>query len=75
MLAGILDDTEPGQNDVVIGDLNGDRIVNSLDYVLMRRYLLNIDVDIFHRGADLNDDNMINSLDYVLLRRILLNID
>lgn len=73
VLAGILDDTEPGQDDVIIGDLNGDKITNSLDYVLMRRYLLNTGLNIVQKAADLNGDKIINSLDYVLLRRTLLN--
>ncbi|MGB4492561.1 MAG: dockerin type I domain-containing protein [Halanaerobiales bacterium] len=59
--------------EVIPGDLNGDQLVDSLDYVLMRRYLLNTGLNIVQKAADLNGDKIINSLDYVLLRRTLLN--
>lgn len=61
-----------------IGDVNGDLVVNSTDYTLMRRYLLNI-IDDFPVeddmwAADVNGDGNINSTDYTLMRRFLLRI-
>ncbi|TYQ16722.1 UNVERIFIED_CONTAM: dockerin type I repeat protein [Acetivibrio alkalicellulosi] len=62
--------------DHILGDLNGDGIINSIDYVLMKRYILEIDTDIpaGNSSADLNGDGQINSSDYILLRRYILNI-
>ena len=54
------------------GDLNGDELINSLDYILLRRFLLAFDVEILENSADLNEDGSVNSLDYVLLRRLIL---
>ncbi len=54
------------------GDLNGDELINSLDYILLRRLLLDFAVEIVEGSADLNGDGSVNSLDYVLLRRIIL---
>lgn len=78
VLAGILDESDPNNNDdqVVAGDASGDSVVNSVDYVLLRRYLLGIvsefDYEYGEIAADINEDGTINSVDYVLLRRMLL---
>lgn len=61
---------------VVIGDLSGDGSVNSKDYSLMKRYLLNV-IDAFPVNdtlgvADLNGDGLINSKDLSLMKRYLL---
>ena len=66
---------EEAPNPEIKGDLNGDKTVNSVDYVLMRRNLLGITVDISNTAADINEDGGVNSVDYVLLRRILLGIN
>ena len=60
--------------DIKAGDLNGDDSINSIDYTLMRRYLLSLNPDISLEAADLNGDNSINSIDYTLIRRYLLGI-
>ncbi|TYQ15029.1 UNVERIFIED_CONTAM: FOG: PKD repeat [Acetivibrio alkalicellulosi] len=67
----ILDSNDEG---ILFGDLNGDGKVNSVDYVLLRRYLLEITTDINLLAADLNGDNLIDSTDYTILRRYLLEI-
>ncbi|TYQ18235.1 UNVERIFIED_CONTAM: dockerin type I repeat protein [Acetivibrio alkalicellulosi] len=59
------------------GDLNGDGKINSIDLVLLRRYVLEI-IDDFPVGnpfvyADLNGDGKVDSSDYILLRRYILN--
>ncbi|TYQ13135.1 UNVERIFIED_CONTAM: glucuronoarabinoxylan endo-1,4-beta-xylanase [Acetivibrio alkalicellulosi] len=61
----------------IYGDLNGDGKVDSTDYILLRRYILNI-IDEFPVGtlkvADLNGDDKINSTDAILMRRYILGI-
>ncbi|TYQ15815.1 UNVERIFIED_CONTAM: dockerin type I repeat protein [Acetivibrio alkalicellulosi] len=61
----------------ILGDLNGDGVINSKDYVLLKRYILEIidelpvnDISV----ADLNGDGKIDSVDYTLLRRYILEI-
>ncbi|TYQ13248.1 UNVERIFIED_CONTAM: dockerin type I repeat protein [Acetivibrio alkalicellulosi] len=62
----------------LIGDLNNDGKVDSTDYILMRRYLLEIisDLPVPDKiwSADLNDDGKIDSTDAILMRRFLLEI-
>ncbi|TYQ15398.1 UNVERIFIED_CONTAM: hypothetical protein Cloal_1845 [Acetivibrio alkalicellulosi] len=64
----------PSLDPILYGDLNGDGKINSIDYVLLRRYLLEI-IDSFPvaiEAADLNGDGKVNSTDLVILRRYLL---
>ncbi|NLD50452.1 MAG: carbohydrate-binding protein, partial [Clostridiaceae bacterium] len=60
------------------GDLNGDGNVNSTDYSLAKRYLLEIISEFpISNGetiGDLNGDGKINSTDYSLLKRYILGI-
>ena len=64
--------------DILYGDLNGDNIVNSLDCVLLGRFLLEIINDFPNlngiNAADLNKDGIINSVDYTLLSRYVLGV-
>ena len=56
------------------GDVNMDGKVNSLDYVMVRKYIMktgDLSVD-QKKYADVNSDNTINSLDYVLIRKIIM---
>ncbi|RCX09290.1 glucuronoarabinoxylan endo-1,4-beta-xylanase [Anaerobacterium chartisolvens] len=60
------------------GDLNGDGNIDSIDYSLMKRYILEL-IDEFPvedsiYAGDLNGDGSINSADYSLLRRYLLEL-
>lgn len=60
----------------IIGDLNSDSLINSIDFALMRKYLLGM-IDDFPTEndmfvADINNDNSINSIDFALLRMYLL---
>ncbi|TYQ16905.1 UNVERIFIED_CONTAM: serpin B [Acetivibrio alkalicellulosi] len=63
---------------VTYGDLNQDGVVNSTDYILLRRYVLGVidefPSEIAEIAADLNGDGVINSTDCVLLRRYILNM-
>ncbi|MDQ2085597.1 dockerin type I repeat-containing protein [Herbivorax sp. ANBcel31] len=57
----------------IIGDLNGDGVVDSTDATLMQRYILGmLDYDI--EGADINGDGEVDSTDYTLLKRYILEL-
>ena len=58
-------------NNTIIGDINGDTIVNVLDVVVLVNLVLNgSDYD---ENSDLNLDGILNVLDIVLLVNIILN--
>lgn len=67
----------PGASDILIGDVNGDGVVDSLDSLTLSRYFANwpdysadkIDMD----AADVNCDGVVNQLDRVILSRHLAN--
>ncbi|HOA97377.1 MAG TPA: dockerin type I repeat-containing protein [Acetivibrio saccincola] len=63
---------------MLYGDLNGDNTVDSLDCVLLGRYLLEIINEFPNLNgintADLNRDGIINTLDYALLNRYVLGV-
>lgn len=61
-----------GELEVEAGDLNGDGTVNSLDGLLLMRYLNDWDVTVSNPQAmDVNADGEVNSLDGLLLMRYL----
>lgn len=61
-----------------VGDLNGDNDVNSIDYALMRSFLLGtiddfpIEDDLW--SADTSGDGEINSIDFGLMRKFILGM-
>jgi arabinoxylan arabinofuranohydrolase len=55
-----------------LGDVNSDGQVNSVDYALLKRYLLGNLSNINLKNSDMNSDGNINSIDSAALRRILL---
>ena len=58
------------------GDLNGDGFIDSIDSVLLLRYLVGIkDPGIIEEAADFNQDGEVDTLDSVLLLRYLVGID
>lgn len=67
----------PGASDILIGDVNGDGDIDSLDSLTLSRYFANwpdysadkIDMD----AADVNCDGVVNQLDRVILSRHLAN--
>jgi hypothetical protein len=60
---------------VVYGDLNEDGIINSTDYMLLGRIVLEIPVEnVNMEAADINGDDIINSTDSVILSRYILEI-
>lgn len=64
----------PTLHKVMIGDVNGDIQINSLDLAYLRLYLLGIkkDMESEMKGADMNGDNLVNSIDFAYLRKYLL---
>lgn len=61
-----------GVEPVKKGDLNDDKLVNSVDQALMKRYLTGTTTSINKGNADINNDGIINSIDAALLKRALL---
>ncbi|NLL07336.1 MAG: GDSL family lipase [Clostridiaceae bacterium] len=64
-------------SNLIKGDVNGDREVNSLDFGYLRKYLLGIDSLPFAEAyitADMNNDGEVNSLDFGSLRLKLLGL-
>lgn len=61
--------------EVMYGDLNGDKRVNSTDLTMLNRYLLKVihQFNTSEEAADLNRDGRINSTDVTILKRYLLN--
>lgn len=63
--------------DVIIGDVNGDGSVNTLDRIALARYLANwegyTDETIDMLAADINCDGSVNTLDRIALARHLAN--
>ncbi|TYQ15553.1 UNVERIFIED_CONTAM: dockerin type I repeat protein [Acetivibrio alkalicellulosi] len=74
-----LEITNGGITQFMVGDLNNDKLVNSTDYVILKRYILEIIDDIPVSNlldvADLNSDGKIDLEDLVALKRYILKID
>ncbi len=58
----------------VIGDINGDGKVNSIDYTLMKNAILEGTSDLDLKIWDLNGDSKINSIDLIAIKKIILDI-
>ena len=56
---------------VLPGDANGDEVVNILDLVRLRKYLINSATPINEANADLDSDGSVALRDLVLLRKLL----
>nr|WP_242987747.1 glycosyl hydrolase family 8 [Anaerobacterium chartisolvens] len=63
----------PDPNPGVKGDVNKDSQVNSVDFALVKRYILGYEDGIDLSAADMNSDGIVNSSDLVLLKMVLLN--
>ncbi|HEX3030016.1 MAG TPA: dockerin type I repeat-containing protein [Clostridia bacterium] len=61
---------------IVVGDVNGDGVIDSLDYALIKAYLLKIITSLPNpeglRIGDLNGDGALDALDLNLMRQFLL---
>ena len=58
----------------LVGDVNDDGEINSLDFALLKKFLLTQDTTLIRdlRLADVNGDASVNALDYVLIKMYLL---
>ena len=63
-------------NDIILGDINQDSIVNILDVVLLINFILSFEnpSDNQFLSSDINADGIINILDVVSIINIILNI-
>ena len=68
----------PLEPDPVIGDLDGDDKFTSIDFMLLKRYLLDIDVDVpmdyWLEAGDVDGDGQLNSIDFILFKKRLLDL-
>jgi len=68
----------PATVDYVYGDLNGDKLANSIDFGLLRNYLLGFSskfpYDDGIKAADVNCNGSVDSIDFAILRSYLLGI-
>ena len=57
----------------ILGDISGNREVNVMDVILLRKYIVGLvgETEINKSVADLNEDGIINVLDVVLLRLLI----
>jgi len=61
----------------VLGDVNGDGYVNTVDLVMLRKYLASMDPEtkisdiVVHKGADGNQDGVIDTIDLTFVRQYL----
>ena len=60
----------------IVGDVNGDKVVNALDFAMMKSYLLGkisdfpVDDDLW--ASDVNNDGVFNALDFAMMKTYLL---
>ena len=59
------------------GDIDGNNIIASIDYILVKKHILQLSLlqgDQIKR-ADINNDNNINTSDYIMIKKIILGYD
>lgn len=66
--------TTTTDSSVMLGDVNGDNIVDVSDYTALQKYINEESIDINKENADINKDTRINTGDLFELRKIILNI-
>ena len=60
--------TETSAEPVLVGDANGDGVINLKDVLVLRKYLAEMPVEIDLVGADMTRDNTVNMKDVLALR-------
>jgi PKD repeat protein len=56
---------------IIYGDANNDKVVNALDYAVLKKQLLNQDTT-YNKAIDLNVDGAVNAIDFAILKQYLL---
>lgn len=56
-----------GNEDVLLGDVNGDKTFDALDLATLKAYLLNPEIFISFKNADINEDGAVDALDYAAI--------
>lgn len=68
----------PSNFEYIYGDLNGDKVVNSIDFALLRNYLLGFSREFPNdngvKAADVNSNGRIDAIDFAIIRSYLLGI-
>lgn len=61
--------------DILLGDVDGNGKINSMDYILVRKYILNISTlsNEQQKRADISGDGTVNSMDYILIKKAILD--
>lgn len=59
----------------IYGDVNGDGDINAIDYVRIRKYIMNTASlsGVYSTSADVNKDGNIDAIDYVRIRKYIMN--
>lgn len=68
----VLDPQIPPVETKYYGDLNEDGFIDSIDFALLKSYLLGKDIAIYEEAADINADDSIDAIDFANLKIILL---
>ena len=73
-----IDDTKTPDKEFIDGDINGDGNIDSIDFGMLRKYLLgfinSFDYEYGIKAADVNGDGNINSIDLGIYKKYLLGI-
>ncbi|MEJ6951308.1 glycoside hydrolase family 9 protein [Natronospora cellulosivora (SeqCode)] len=77
LLFGVEPDGGAKKPEIILGDIDGNGIVDSIDLVLLGRYILTMIDELpseeSYIAADLNKDSVIDALDYAKLGRLILD--